>query len=111
MKALLDFLSLPLSLPINPIWEFVIMAVISEIALRIAFNLAGEYGSTSGERYAIHWILRFILYFGLWALACVIITITTFIKAHWVWSVAIGIILLITAVLLLIKHRKEHNAN
>ena len=34
MKLLLDFLSLPLSLPINPLWDLVICAILGEFVTK-----------------------------------------------------------------------------
>ena len=94
MKIILDFLSLPLGLPISPIWSFLGMIIIGEVAFRIAYSIAGDYGSSSAERSIIHWIARFILYFGIWALACVVIIAAQFIAAHWIWFAAGGVFLL-----------------
>ena len=74
MKALLDFLTLPLSLPINPIWDFVICAIIGEIAYWVAYSFAGRNASSSAGRSALHWAVRIPLYFILWLIACIIIT-------------------------------------
>ena len=112
MKSLLDFLSLPLSLPISPVWDFIICLTLGEIAYRAAFSVAGDYGSTSGERRFIHWLVRFPCYFGLWVLACTIITIVNFVRDNALWvGIAVGIILVIGSVTFVLIHlrRKKHS--
>lgn len=108
MKALLDFLTLPLSLPINPIWDFVITAVIGEIAYWAAYSFAGRNASSSAGRSALHWAVRIPLYFILWLLACVIITVVNFIKANWVWVlIALGAIAVVGVVIIVIIHTRK----
>ena len=112
MKALLDFLTLPLSLPINPIWDYVITAVIGEIAYWVAYSFAGRNASSSAGRSALHWAVRIPLYFVLWLLACLIIMIVNFIKANWIWVlVALGLIAIIGIAIILIIHFRKKKAN
>lgn len=111
MKALLDFLTLPLSLPINPIWDFVICAIIGEIAYWVAYSFAGRNASSSAGRSALHWAVRIPLYFILWLIACIIITIVNFIKANWIWVLivlgSLAVIGVIIIVILHIRHKKK----
>jgi hypothetical protein len=113
MKALLDFLSLPLSLPINPIWDFVICAIIGEIAYWVAYSFAGRNASSSAGRSVLHWAVRIPLYFILWLIACIIITVVNFIKANWVWVlITLGILAVVGVliiVILQIVHKKKQN--
>ena len=114
MKAVLDFITLPLSLPINPIWDLVITAIIGEIAYWVAFICAGIFGDSSSERQEIHWAVRIPLYFIIWLLACLIITIVNFVKEKPLRALLIlGIIIAMAAALIVIilinrKRRKEH---
>ena len=93
MKTLLDFITLPLSLPIDPIWDFIICAVIGEIAFRLAYSFAGENASSGAGRFALHWLVRLPLYLIIWIFACLIILSVKFIIANWVWAVLAGIVL------------------
>ncbi len=107
MKGLLEFLALPLSLPISPIWDFVICAIIGEIAYQVAFSYAGRNGSSSGERTLLHWLIRFPVYFGLWLMICILILIVKFIKANWIWILVIlGMGALIGGSIILIRRHK-----
>lgn len=110
MKLLLDFLSLPLSLPINPLWDFVICAVLGEVVYRLAYSFAGEYGHNSSERFWLHWLIRIPAYFFLWAVICVGIIVTRFVKANWMWVVPVFVIVVgavVGSILWLRKRRRS----
>ena len=105
---IIDFLSLPLSLPISPIWDIIICAFIGEAAYRIAFFYAGEYGHSSGERGCLHWLIRIPLYFVIWCLVCILITIVNFLHANWVYVlIVLGALLLIGITVLIILYFKR----
>ena len=42
MKTLFTFLTSPLGLPVSPLYEWILLAIIGEIAFRIAFRAVGE---------------------------------------------------------------------
>ena len=105
--SIIDILSLPLSLPISPIWDFIICLVIGEIAYRVAFSYAGELGTTGGERSFLHWIIRIIVYFVVWSLVCCIILAVRFIKANWVWVIIVlGALAVIELIVLIIRKKR-----
>ena len=107
MKSIMDFLTLPLSLPISPLWDFIICMVIGEIAYRVAYSYAGDIGVSSGERYFFHWIIRLIVYFAVWSVVCFIILVIRFIKANWIWLlVVLGVLTAIGLVVLIIRKNK-----
>ena len=111
MSKIIDFLALPLSLPISPIWDFIICLIIGEVAYRIAYSLSGEYGHSSRERYFLHWFIRIPLYFIIWCIICLIITIVNVVRANWVIVlISLGAILVISLIILIIvklKRRKK----
>ena len=107
MKTFVDFLTLPLSLPISPIWDFIICLVIGEIAYRVAFSYAGEFGYTSGERSILHWIIRIVVYFVVWSLVCCIILAVRFIKANWIWVLIVLVALAVIGLIVLIIRKKR----
>ena len=111
MKAVLNFITLPLSLPISPIWDYLICILLGEIAFRIAYSLAGQYGSTSGERTLLHWIIRILCYLLLWLVACFIILVVNFIKVHWMWVlIGFGVLALAGIVVLILCRLKKKSA-
>ena len=84
MKPIFSFLfeliTDPLALPISPLWEYLILLVLSEIAFRIAWETSpGGFGGS-----AIHWFVRAIAFIIMWAVVYAIITIAKFVIAHWV---------------------------
>lgn len=107
MSEIFALIKLPLSLPINPIYEFAILGIIDLIVYKIAFAEAGRYGSSSDERRELHWLIRIVLFVVLWLITCFIIWLVRFIKKHWIWVVAVVGVLVVTGVILLIvSHRK-----
>jgi len=108
MSKILDFLTLPLSLPISPILDFIICLAIGEVAYQIAYSVAGEHGHSGRERFLLHWLIRIPLYFLIWCIACLLIIIVDFIKAHWIYVlIALGVLLLIGITTLIIIKRKR----
>lgn len=99
-----DFLTNPLGLPINPLWEYLILLVIGAIAFQIAWNISpgGAFGSF------IHWSTRLVVFVILWALAYGIIAICKWLFANWVLIISIiGAIALIVVVALFIIYRTK----
>ena len=108
MSTLWDFLKLPLSLPISPIWDFIICLILEEIAYKIAFSYAGEYGSTSNERGCLHWLIRIPLYLIIWIVVCGIILTVRFVTKNWIWILIVfGIIILAGVIVLLVNRNKK----
>ena len=84
LKFFFELLTSPLGLPIDAIWEYVILAVIA------AVSPGGEWGS------AIHWVVRFVAFIVLWAIVYGIIAAVNWIVAHWVLLLCIaGVIALV----------------
>ena len=92
MNAIFKFLferaTDPLGLPINPIYEYVILAVIGLVAYGIAYSKVGDMyhgglisGRTEGSFF--HWLIRLILFLGLWLLAYGAIQGYFFVTANW----------------------------
>ena len=63
LKFLFELLTDPLSLPINPLYEYIILGIIGIIAFKIAWEISpgGKMGSL------IHWSVRLIVFAILWA--------------------------------------------
>lgn len=70
----------PLALPISPLWEYLILMLLGEIAFRIAWEASpGGFGGS-----AIHWFVRTISFVLMWVVAYAIIAAAKFVRAHWV---------------------------
>lgn len=92
MSAIFKFLferaTDPLGLPINAFYEYIILAVIGAVAYGIAYSKVGDMyhgslisGRTEGSFF--HWLIRLILYVGLWLLAYGAIQGYYFVTANW----------------------------
>lgn len=92
MSAIFKFLferaTDPLGLPINAFYEYIILAVIGAVAYGIAYSKVGDMyhgslisGRTEGSFF--HWLIRLILFVGLWLLAYGSIQGYYFVTANW----------------------------
>ncbi len=84
-----DMATDPLSLPINPLYEWAILGVIGIFAYAVAYRLVGDMydsgdisGSTLGSIF--HWIIRFLIFIAVWFVTYTVIVVGQWIAAHWV---------------------------
>ena len=68
MKFLYDLIVSPFGLPINPVHEYIILAIVGGMAFLLAYRLAGRFGTDSSERKVLHWTFRIIIFIALWAI-------------------------------------------
>ena len=87
-KFLFERATDPLGLPINAFYEYIILAVIGAVAYGIAYSKVGDMyhgslisGRTEGSFF--HWLIRLILFVGLWLLAYGAIQGYYFVTANW----------------------------
>ena len=127
MSAIFKFLferaTDPLGLPINALYEYIILAVIGAIAYGIAYSKVGDMyhgglisGRTEGSFF--HWLIRLILSVGLWLLTYGAIQVYFFVTANWqivlmiagsVAGAAMLCTLAVTAMRFFKKHRTVNN--
>ena len=81
MKGVFNLLTSPLGLPINPLWEYIILAVVEVIAHKAAWEISpgGEMGSF------IYWSFKFVITVTVWAILYGVIVAAKFVVAHWLW--------------------------
>ena len=105
LKVLYEILISPLGLPINPIWEYLIILLVGEIAHELAFWISpgGRFGSL------IYWISKFLIFVAVWAILYGIISVVKFIISNWIWFIIGVIILLLASIILIIIFRKKQN--
>lgn len=100
-----ELLTDPLGLPINALWEYLILLVIGAISFSVGWEVSpgGRFGSV------IHWCVRLIAFFVLWAIAYGAISAFQWFVAHWVacTAVLLGIFVVIIAVILIRKRLSE----
>lgn len=114
-KFLFELFTDPLSLPINPMYEYIILAVIGVFAFKIAWEISpgGIFGSE------IHWSVRFIAFVVLWTVADFAIMAVQWLINNWMLTLIIicSIIAIIVAICLTVmvikrkKIRKENHDN
>ena len=68
MLALFDLFTSPFGLPINPLYEYAILAAIGILAFILAYRAAGRFGSDPYERRGLHWFFRILFFVGIWAI-------------------------------------------
>ena len=96
-----DKITDPLTLPIHPLKEWLILGGIGAIAYIVAFNKVGKMyrADIISGRFAgslLHWIIRFLVFVPLWAIVYWLIVFVQWISAHWVAV----IVILATAIIL-----------
>lgn len=119
MKEILSFIfdmaTDPLTLPIEPLKEWIILGVIGLIAYAASFRIVGDLyasgdisGRTAGS--VLHWIIRLLIFVPVWFVTYWVIVIGQWIKAHFALTMGIlGIaITLAVATVFLFRH---HNIN
>lgn len=93
----------PLGLPINPLWEYLILAVLFGIAYVASYALVGML-YRDGDLHtriggsAVHWFVRLAIFVVLWAVTYGIIWVVQTLSLYWIiaLSVAGGLAVLVT---------------
>ena len=113
-KLLFELLVDPLGLPINPIYEYLVMLVVGEMAYQFAYEKTGvlshrEYMSR-GQKSILHWVIRLVFYFAMWAILRIGIWIYGFVVDNKGVSIfAIGCIFAIIATIKISAAIEERN--
>ena len=103
MSELLSFLfeqaTDPLTLPISPVAEWIVLLLINELVYRMAYSMVGDlysFGCISGRTAGqlVHWILRTICFFVVWGVVSAVIIIGQFIVEHWI-VITVGVLVLV----------------
>ena len=101
----------PLTLPVEPLYEWVILGVIGIIAYASSFRIVGDMydsGSISGAFLGslFHWVIRALIFVPIWFVVYWVIVIAQWIMAHWVLALSIlgGAIVLTATIIGIIHH-------
>jgi len=100
----------PLSLPLDPIIEYIVLTFIGILAFKLARMLVGDMydadiigGSILGSFF--HWLIRIGLFAFVWWITNAAITTCRFIAEHWIiLAAALGGVLLLVVAFFLIRH-------
>lgn len=122
-KFMFERLTDPLGLPINALYEYIILAVIGVVAYKLAYSKVGYMyhsgiidGRTSGSFF--HWLIRGFLFVVLWLVAYGAIQGYYFVTANWqiilmiagsVAGAAILCTIAVAAMRFVKKHRKANS--
>ncbi len=105
LKIIFEILTEPLGLPIDAVWEYLILLVIESIAFYIAWDASpgGKWGSE------IHWGVKLIAFVMIWAVTYAIIAAVKWIFSNWVLVLCIigGAALLSAAAYFIIRFFKK----
>ena len=100
-KLIFELATDPLGLPINAVWEYLILLIIGTISYSVGWEVS------PGRRFGsiIHWCARLIAFFVLWATTYGVIAAFQWVIAHWVACIAVllGIFIVIIAAILIRK--------
>ena len=91
----------PLGLPIEPLWEYIILLIVGEVVHEIAWNVSpgGTFGSL------IYWVTKLIAFVAIWAVLYAVIAVIKFIIVHWIWFVIGGGTLVAVTIGLMIYYK------
>ena len=101
LKLLCEIIIDPLGLPLSPIWEYIILIVLGELAHLIAFYISpgGRFGSI------IYWISKLPIYIVVWVITYIIISLIKFLIEYWIIFIILILIVVIIIFISLIKNR------
>ncbi len=108
-KFIFTILTDPLGLPISPLWEYLILVVLNEIAFHIAWDVSP--GGTFGSE--IHWIVRIFAFVAIWAVAYGVIATVQWLCANWVLVLSVigGLLLIFVILYLSIRYAKRQKSD
>lgn len=106
LKFIFELFTNPLSLPIEPFYEWLILLLVGEIAHELAYWLSPggkEFGSI------IYWTTKCVIFIAMWAVLYGLIRLIVFVKNNWIWvlSVSCGVAVLILSTIVISKYKKR----
>lgn len=112
-KFIFDRITDPLSLPINPLYEWIILGIIGLAAYCFAYRIVGDLydsgdinGSVIGS--IIHWVIRLFVFFAIWFITNTVIVVGQWIVSHWVIVAAIAGALVLTITIAYATYKFNH---
>ena len=97
----------PLSLPIDPLYEWAILGVIGLIAFLASYRIVGDlyasgdiHGRFLGSLF--HWTIRLLIFAAIWFVVYWVIVIGQWVAAH--WGVLLGIAVAFLVVCLIVRY-------
>ena len=106
LKLIYTLLTHPLGLPIEPLWEYVILLAVGEIVHEIAWNASS--GGPGGS--IVYWITKLGAFLVIWAVLYIGITVVKFVITYWIWFTIGAGILVAGAIVWAIWNSKQKHA-
>jgi hypothetical protein len=102
-KFIFELIKEPLGLPISPLYEYLLLIVINEIAFHVAWK-ASPGGSFGSE---IHWLVRVPTFLTIWLITYLVIFVLKWFISNWILIVGVilGFIVLIGLIKMLFRNR------
>ena len=113
-KFIFERLTDPLGLPINALYEYLILAVIGFVAYAFSFAFVGVMyenddigGSTAGSFF--HWVIRLVIFTILWGVTYFVIWLVKIIFQYWivVLSLVLALSIIVVSIIMFVKYRKK----
>ena len=102
-KTIFELLKEPLGLPVSPLYEYLLLFVLNEIAFQVSWNASpgGKWGS------GIHWLVRVLTFIIMWIILYTVIFVGNWLLANWilVGSILMALITSIGIAFIFIKSR------
>ena len=77
-----ELLTSPLTISNNYFVNSIIIGLIGFVAFKVAFKIVGDIGLFGEVGSILHWIIRFVVFFLLWFVCCIVTKITKFIISY-----------------------------
>ena len=105
LKFIFTLLTDPFTLPVNPIWEYLILTILGILAFQIGWvaSPGGALGSI------IHWSVRLMAFLALWAITYAVIVTAQWIALHWILSLIIIASIVISILVITTIIRKNND--
>ena len=101
----------PLILPIEPLYEWIILGIIELIAYSVSFRIVGDMyddGSTNSNFLGslFHWGIRLLIFVAIWFSVYLTTVIAQWVIAHWVLILSVlgGMVALVVAIIGVVYH-------
>ena len=96
LKLLYTLLTSPLGLPVEPLWEYIILLGVGVIVHKIAWRTSpgGKFGAL------IYWGAKFLAFVAIWAVLYAVF-------AYWLWFVIGAGVLIVASIAFAIWKRRQ----
>ena len=105
LKVLYGILTAPLSLPFNPIVNYLICIIVGEGAFQLPYCYSRKFGAFLENRLVLRWFIRILFYLAIWAIIYVAATKGEFLEQYWYWVALVVVVVHMLAIGLIVCYR------